>query len=440
MPFNGSGGTDAARYPAVSHYFTNRQMKVLLGVVSLLLSTGLLLTGHGMQLTLLPLRAVEAGMSELLVGISASAYFLGFVAGCMLNPHLVSRVGHIRAFAVLTALMISAILCLDLFGHWSAWLLLRFLTGAAICGLYTVIESWLNSQAGPESRGRLLAVYTVITLTAMTGGQFLINVGPVSSSTPFTVAALCMALAILPVGVTRRMAPEPVEPTQTGFRLLFQRSRSAFAGGLLSGLVTGSFWSLGAVFARHYSGTQMDITLFMSIAIGGGALLQYPIGWLSDRIDRRRVLAILAGGALLASVAVALTAGQAGFLFAVFLFGACTMPMYAMSLATAADVSHGSEFVTIGTSVLLLNALGAAFAPLLLGQLMSELHVTALFWSFAAVSALFAGYLWLQLRFPRAVPVADQTPFGVAAADAAPSAFEMDPRTQEDNTARPAHD
>jgi MFS family permease len=123
-------------------------------------------------------------MSELLIGFSASSYFLGFVAGCLLSPHLVARVGHIRAFAVLTALMISAILCLDLFGHWSAWLLLRFLTGVAMCGLYTVIESWLNSQVGPGFRGRLLALYTVITLTAMTGGQFLINVGPVSGSVP----------------------------------------------------------------------------------------------------------------------------------------------------------------------------------------------------------------------------------------------------------------
>lgn len=408
-------------------------MKVLLGVVSLLVSTGLLLTGHGMQLTLLPLSAAEAGMSATLIGITASSYFLGFVVGCLFNPRLVARVGHIRAFAVFTAVMISAVLSLDLFGHWGAWIVLRFLTGAAICGLYTVIESWLNSQVEPQSRGRLLAIYTVITLTAMTAGQFLINVGPVSSAVPFTVAALCMALAILPVSMTRRMAPEPVEPTSTGFRLLFQRSRSAFAGALLSGLVTGSFWSLGAVFASHYSETQMDITLFMSIAIGGGAILQYPIGWLSDRIDRRKVLLMLAVGALMASIAVALLADTQLFLAAVFLFGACAMPIYAMSLATAADVSDGSEFVTLGTSALLLNALGAALAPLLLGQLMSLWDATALFWSFAAISAPFAIYLALQLRTPRAVSVDDQTPFEAAAADAAPAAFEMDPRTQENN-------
>jgi MFS family permease len=407
-------------------------LKVLLSVASLLISTALLLTGHGMQLTLLPLRAAENGLPELLIGLSASSYFLGFVAGCLWNPRLVARVGHIRAFAVFTAAMIAAILCLDLVDYWPAWLLLRFLTGAAICGLYTVIESWLNSRGGPETRGRLLAVYTFITLSAMTGGQFLINVGPVSSATPFTVAALCMALAILPVGLTRRMAPQPVEPTQTGFKLLYSRSQSAFAGALLSGLVTGSFWALGAVFASRYAETQLDITLFMSIAIAGGAVVQYPVGWLSDRVDRRRVLLLLTLGMLLSSAAVALSTGRPWFLVSIGLFGACAMPLYAISLATAADVSEGDEFVTIGTSVLLLNALGAAFAPLLLGQLMTHLAATALFWSFAVLCTLFAVYLWLQLRTPRAVPVTGQTPFELAANDTAPAAFEMDPRTRSD--------
>ncbi len=407
-------------------------MKLLAGVISLLLSTALLLTGHGMQLTLLPLRAAGAGLSELVIGISASAYFFGFVVGCFGNPRLVARIGHIRAFAVYSALMVSGILCLDLTNHWAAWLALRFMTGASISGLYTVIESWLNSQARPESRGRILATYTFITLTAMTAGQFLINVGPVSSSVPFTVAALCMALAILPVGLTRRIAPEPVESTQTGFKLLLQRSRSAFAGALLSGLVTGSFWSLGAVFARRYSESQFDITLFMSIAIAGGALVQYPIGWLSDRVDRRRVLVLLAVATLLSSVGVALSAGTPWFLPVVGLFGACAMPLYAIALATAADVAESHEFVTLGTSVLMLNALGAAVAPLFLGPLMTQLGATALFWAFAAICALFGMYLLLQLRAPRDVPVAAQTPFGVAANDAAPVAFEMDPRTQVD--------
>ncbi len=405
-------------------------MKVLLGVTSLLFSTALLLVGHGMQLTLLPLRAESLGISSFLIGVSASAYFLGFVAGCLTVPRLVGRIGHIRAFSVMTGLLLTAILALDLVGYWQAWLLLRFMTGVGICGFYSVIESWLNSQADAASRGKVLSVYTFITLAAMTAGQFMINVGPVSSSVPFTVAALCMALAILPVSMTRRMQPEPVESPRVGFTLLYSRSRSAFAGALLSGLVVGSFWSLGAVFARRYMETQMDVTVFMSLAIAGGALAQYPVGWLSDRVDRRWVLLMLALCGALASLAVALSTAQPWFLAAVCLFGATVMPLYAMSLATAADVSEGREFVAIGTSVLLLNALGAVAAPLLLGPLMTQFNATALFWSFSAICALFVVYLAVQLRTPRTIALEAQVPFEVAVTETAPVAFEMDPRTK----------
>jgi MFS family permease len=397
-------------------------------VVSLLLSTALLLVGHGLQLTLLPLRAGSFGMPELLIGLSASCYFLGFIIGCLLIPRIIARVGHIRAFAVLSAVMVSSILCLEMFDAWPLWLLLRLLTGLAMSGLYTVIESWLNTQSTAQSRGKVLSIYTFITLISMMVGQFLINVGPIESATPFTVTALFLALAILPVGMTRRIAPTPVEITQYRFPKLYRLSHSAFAGALLSGLVTGSFWSLGALFASQYSRNPFDITWFMSAAIIGGALIQYPVGWLSDRVDRRKVLIGLCFGGALASTAVSLSTGQRWHLAAVFLFGASVMPLYAMALATAADVSASEEFVEIGTSVLLLNALGAVVAPVPLGQLMTRMGPVSLFWAFAAACLLVALYLCVQLRIPRAVPVAQQTPFEVAAADTSPTGFELDPR------------
>ena len=414
-------------------------MKVIFTVTSLLSSTALLLIGHGMQLTLLPLRGGSVGLSDFTIGISASCYFLGFVMGCIYIPAMIARVGHIRGFAVLAATMVSAVLCLDMLDNWPAWMVLRFLTGAAICGLYTVIESWLNNQASAETRGQILAIYTFIVLIAMAAGQFLINVGPAETATPFTLAALFLALAIIPVGMTRRLAPTPIEAKPARFRLLYQKSRSAFAGALLSGLVVGSFWSLGAVFAQHYSETQMDVTWFMTAAIAGGDLLQYPIGWLSDRVDRRYVMLSLCVGGAATCVAVAMSTQQPWHLMTLFLFGAMVMPLYAISLATAADVSATEEFVEIGTSVLMLNAIGAASAPLLLGQLMSFWEDTALFWSFAAICALFAVYLAWQTREARAVSVAEQTPFAAAASEMAPASFELDPRGPEHPEDDPQH-
>lgn len=410
-------------------------MRALLTLTSLLLSTALLLIGQGMQLTLLPLRATSIGMQDFIIGVSASCYYLGFVAGCLVIPRIIAKVGHIRSFAVLTAIMISAILGLEMLDDWPFWMLLRFLTGAVICGLYTVIESWLNDQTSPSNRGQVLAIYTFIILISMAVGQLLINIGPATSSIPFTLAAVFLALAIVPVGLTSRLAPAPVAATQVSFRLLFRRSRTAFAGTLLAGLVVGSFWSLGAVFAQRYGQSVSDVTLFITAGIAGGALFQYPVGWLSDRVDRRKVLFVLGLASAGSSAAVALTAGHPLHLLAVFLFGATTMPIYALSLATAADNSSTEEFVRIGTAVLMLNALGAASAPVLIGQLMDVFSATALFWACAVISGLFAVYLGLQTRDRSQIVAAeDQMPFSAAAPEVAPTGFALDPRGPEEDS------
>ncbi|MFV8819984.1 MFS transporter [Haliea sp. E17] len=410
-------------------------MPALRAVVSLLFSTALLLLGHGMQLTLLPLRADAIGMGEVLIGLSASCYFAGFVVGCIIVPRIIARVGHIRCFAALAAIMIVAVLALELLDHWAFWLVLRLATGIAISGLYSVIESWLNSQASRQNRGQILAVYTFITLISMAAGQLLINIGPASAPEPFILAALFMALAIVPIGLTRRIAPTAVATTRASFRKLYRRSHSAFAGAVLSGAVTGSFWSLGAVFARQADASQLAVTAFMTSAIIGGALFQYPIGLLSDRRDRRQILVLLALANSVASIAVALSAGHAAFLFTVVLFGATIMPMYAVSLATAADVSSSEEFVEIGTSVLLLNGCGAILAPIILGQCMAIWGANSLFWGFAVVCLVFAGLFLKFMREPRAVSTGEQTHFAAAASEAAPASFELDPRGEAEDTA-----
>lgn len=386
-----------------------------------------------MQLTLLPLRGAANGMSDQLIGLSASAYFAGFVVSCLVTPNVISRVGHIRSFSILAGAMITALLLLDLLNQQFMWVVLRFMTGFAICGLYSVIESWLNSHATPQTRGKLLSVYALIVLSSMMAGQFLINIGPADSAAPFTLTAVFLALAIIPVSLTSRMQPAPIESKSVNFGLLYHRSRPAFFGALLSGLVVGSFWSLGAVFANRYSENQTDVTWFMSIAIGGGALLQYPIGWISDRIDRRYILIILCFAGAMSSSAVAMGTQETWFLVTVFLFGATVMPLYAIALATAADVASSEEFVAIGTAVLLLNALGAAIAPLALGQIMTYFEATALFWSFAILCGLFGLLLTVLARQPRLVSVEQQTPFAPAAPDVAPESFEMDPRGPEDS-------
>ncbi len=377
------------------------------------------------------LRATGLGFSDFLVGVSASAYFGGFVVGCYVNPHIIARVGHIRSFAVLAALLLCAILIVSITGHWAVWLLARFIIGLMICGLYTVIESWLNDQSSTENRGQVLSVYTFLVLVSMAAGQMLINLAPIEAAVPFVLAAMFVSLAIVPVGLTRSLAPAPIQATRPRFSLLYRRSKVAFAGAVLSGLVVGSFWSLGAVFAARTGNTLGEVTLFITTAIIGGALLQYPIGWVSDRVDRKSVMAGLCVLGAVASVAVAYSTGQSWHLAAVFSFGAMSMPLYAIALAVAADHSSSDEFVTVGTSVLLLNALAAALAPLGLGQLMDRYGASALFSAFAVMLLLGAVYIAVQRRSAPSLAVEAQVPFSAAGPDVAPAAFDLDPRGPE---------
>lgn len=405
-------------------------MSTIRTLSSLLLSVALLLLGHGMQLTLLPLRASALGQSDLQIALGGSAYFAGFIAGCMLVPRLIARAGHIRSFAVLASAMTSALLILGLSDQFWVWAALRFGIGFLICGLYSVVESWLNDQASEENRGQVLSIYTFLVLISMAGGQLLVNSSPVAEATPFMVLAAIIALSTIPVGMTRSLAPAPIESTRSRIRLLLSRSPMAVTGALLSGAVTGAFWTLGAVFARRSLDSLSDTTLFMTVAIVGGALMQYPFGWLSDRVGRDKTLLALALFAGLTSVGVALAVSTQQLFVAIFFFGATTMPIYAMSLASAADSSLRHEFVEIGTSVLLLNASGAVLAPLVLGQLMAIGGPAWLFWGCSGISGL--AVVVLLANFGREKAVDDVVPFSAAASDMAPTSFDLDPRAPEE--------
>lgn len=406
-------------------------MKTVVTLSSLLLATALLLTGHGVQITLLPLKGAGLGLSDTIIGLTGSAYFAGFVLGCFVVPQMIGRVGHIRSFAVLTAVIVTALLSMELSGWWPLWALARGAIGFMMCGLYTVIESWLNDQATDTTRGRVLAAYTFVVLVAMAFGQLLLSLMPIGTATPIIAAAMLIAMAIVPVGLTRQLAPAPMASTRVSFGLLYRRSKVAFAGALMSGLVTGSFWTLGAVFAKRSMPDVSDVSLFVAAAIIGGAVAQYPVGLLSDRFGRPRVLVALSGLSVAICALLALAQGKLLLLCLVTAFGAVAMPMYALALATVIDKAKSGEFVLVGTSVLLLNATGAALAPLFIGPLMDAASASMLWWSLAITSGLIGFYIFLHRSDRENVAPEEQAPFNMAAPEIAPTAFELDPRGPE---------
>ena len=406
-------------------------MTSLRPVSSLLLTTAFLLAGHGLHMTFLPLRAVEMGMSSWLVGLSGSAYFAGFLTGAIVTPHVIANVGHIRSFTAIMAVFISSFLVLSLCGGGLVWVAIRFILGAAMCGAYTVIESWLTEQTDPRAHGRVLSVYTIIVLAAMALGQYLLNVTDSNPLHPFILVSLLVGLAIIPVSLTRSLAPSAVPATRFSFTKLYRRSHTAFAGALSSGLVMGSFWTLGAVYALKLTGDSSFVPWFVAANILGGALAQYPIGLASDRIDRRYVLAFLCLASTLTALGLSQARDPAALLLWSALFGAVANSLYAVSLAKAADNSKRDEFVTLGSSVLLLNALGASGGALLFGIAIRWLGNESLFVVIGMTSLAFAAFIAVQPRGRTGVPIEDQSDFVGTTSAMAPMALQQDPRASD---------
>ncbi len=405
-------------------------MASLRSVFSLLLTTGFLLAGHGLHMTFLPLRASELGLSADLVGLSGSAYFAGFICGALLIPPVIARVGHIRSFTALMAGFLCSFLVLSVTGSGLVWIAVRFMLGATMCGAYTVVESWLADQSEPSQHGRVLSVYTVVVLGAMAVGQYLLGLTSNNPLHPFIAVAFLIGCAIIPVSLTRSLAPAPVPATRFSFKRLYHRSHTAFAGALGSGMIMGSFWSLGALYALRTSGNPSFVPDFVAAMILGGALAQYPIGVASDRIDRRFVLAALCLLCTATAGLVISSTTEAGMLWSVAAFGAGGHSLYAVSLAKAADNAPRGEFVTLGSTVLLLNALGASTGSLLFGGAMRLFGPDALLYSVAAIGLLISGFILVQPKGKTAVEVNEQSPFVVATSAVAPASFEQDPRAE----------
>lgn len=402
-------------------------------LASVLLSLAILLTGHGLQQTLLPLHAQALGWSSAEIGLTGSAYFMGFIVGCMLLPHVIRRVGHIRAFAICAALAITAILILSQWQLLAVWLCGRAVTGAGLAGLYIVLESWLNEQAPNELRGSILSFYGFLCIVAMSVGQLLVTPEAFVSGT--VVAAMIFALAILPVAMTTSPQPQIPAEVQLNFRATYRASQVGPVMVAISGIVMGLLWSNGAVYASEQSGDPSSGAVFMAWVLMGGVICQLPVGRLSDHMDRRWVLLGLSGVACL-SLAVGKILGVDGLALngIGFVLGGTAMPMYSVAIAHANDNADG-KFLAISSTMLVANGLGSAAGPLLYASA-SGLSAGDTFFLILA-TAYGLGILWTALRLAvHDSKSAHFEPFQVLPKTTL-SAMEMDPRGDDDPEANP---
>lgn len=366
-------------------------------VSTLLIAVAILLVGHGLQLTLLPMRAEALGWSTTAIAVTGSAYFLGFVAGCLVIPSIVAQVAHIRTFMVMAAVATVALLGLGIFDVLGVWLGLRFSTGFAFAGLYMVIESWLGEAAPPERRGGILAVYSMISLLAMMLGQSFLGLAPADDLELLMGAALIMGIAIIPIGLTRMTAPQPIPRVRFSLRVLARASRVAVVCAFFGGLVTGSFWSVGPLVGRALGLDGAGIGAMMAVAITGGALAQFPVGRLSDHTDRRFVIAgMFSLGMVLCGLGWWYAAASTGTLYLVMFFvGATTMPLYSLCIATAADNTE-VPLIQVASGILIVNSLGSIMGPLMVSPLVARMGGEG-FFVFALMS-LALGAAWALYR------------------------------------------
>lgn len=382
-------------------------------------------------MTFLPLMASEIGLSQTVIGLSGSAYFVGFISGALITPHIIAKVGHIRSFTTLMAVFLCCFQVLPMTDAGWMWILMRFLLGAVMCGAYTVVESWLSDQADSRSHGRVLSIYTLVVLAAMAAGQGILGLTYGDAAQVFAVISILIGCAIIPVSLTSSLAPAPVPATRIDFMKLYRRSHTAFAGALGSGVVIGTFWTLGAVHVVSVTGNAEFAPTFIAVSILGGALVQYPIGLASDHIDRRHVLTFLCVMSSLTAYYLSTAADTTSLLIGAAAFGAASNSLYAVSLAKAADNSERDEFVMIGSSVLLLNAVGAAIGSFAFGWAMRSAEGDILFTLIAIACALFAAFIAIQPKGATAVATQEQSSFVAATSATAPAALQQDPRAGE---------
>jgi MFS family permease len=301
-------------------------------------------------------------------------------------------VGHVRAFAFHAALGATAVLVYPLWVDPLGWTVLRLVTGIALVGLCTVIESWLNAQAAPQHRSRVFGVYMVVTLLALAGGQLLLDTQPPGSFVLFSVVAILFSLAALPVVTTRLPQPVMSVAPKAGIAGMVRAAPSAAAGALISGLALGAFWGMGPVFASDLGLDRAGVGHFMGFTILGGAALQLPIGRLSDRGDRRTTLALVSGlAALIALAALLIATPSKPLLYSLFfVFGGLAFVIYPLCMAHLLDRLPADALLAGCSALLLLHGIGAAIGPAAAGVAMGQFGGGALPGFLAATLGLLA--------------------------------------------------
>jgi len=379
----------------------------------LLLGMGVLMLGAGLQSTLLGLRATLDGFPTLVTGIVMSCYYVGYVMGTVIAPPLLRQLGHIRVFAALAAVASVAILIQGGFVNPWTWGAMRLVSGLCFAGIYVVAESWLNDRATRANRGRLFALYMLILYVGLGAAQFLLILSDPRTPAPFMLVSVLISLAMVPIVVSAQRVPNHEMPRNVRLRELYGNTPLGVVAVTVSGLISAIIFSMGPVYARLSGLDTAGVATFMAVSILAAVATQYPVGRLSDRIDRRTVIAVVCTLAMLvaASIVAFPAMPHAAFLVLAALFSGFALTLYSLSVSHVNDKLEPEQMVASSSTLLLLNGGAAAIGPMLAGSLMTAFGPRAYFATLAALSGTLAVFdLWRKAR-RRPVPPSQKGPF-----------------------------
>lgn len=370
---------------------------------ALLLGMFLLMMGNGLQGSLLGVRGAIEGFDPATLSWVISGYFVGFLGGSALAPRLIARVGHVRVFAAMGTLISAAFVLYAAAPYVWAWAGLRVVVGFAFSAVYIVAESWMNDAADNASRGKALSLYMVVQMSGIIVAQALLGAGDPSGYGLFVLISVLVSVAFMPILLSASPAPPLGETGRMTLGRLFRTSPLGFVGAVLVGAVYSVMFGMAAVFGTERGLTVAEIASFVSAIYLGGLILQWPIGWISDRMDRRRLIVIVAAVCACACAAGAFSGGSIWALMAsAFVIGGTVNPLYALMIAHTNDFLEHKDMPAAAAGLMFIGGVGAIGGPPIVGYLMGPVGPAAFFLYILACMALIVAYGLFRMTRRRA--------------------------------------
>jgi MFS family permease len=348
---------------------------VLTKTWALFFGFALISLAHGLQGTLIGVRAIVEGFSFISTGFIVAGYYVGYLTGSIIIPIFLKRVGHIRVFAALASLASIAILLHSVFIQPYMWFFIRILTGISLAGIFVIMESWLNAKSTNETRGKILSIYMIVTFSFLGLGQFLLNLSDPAEVDLFILVSILLSFALLPILLSITEAPNITDSKKISLKELFVISPLGFVGAFFTGLAHSAILGYGAVFASVKGLGLFEISIFMVIVTSFGALFQWPIGYLSDKIDRRVILisVTLISSALSLFIVASSYISLIIFFILLAIYSGMSLPMYSLTIAHTNDFLQQDEIIGATASMCILIGLGSICGPIAASLFMNSI-------------------------------------------------------------------